>query len=297
MPIPRESKANSVTTEMDRVLRTPPRRNVLEGDLSQGTFRHWPHGPIHDVIQPMSEHVLIASFGPMQRVQRCTGRLLEHTTLRANTLTIIPAGSSSRWDLEGAVDVMHFYLPPSLLTQTAEQLDQIPSEDIQLRTAHPDTTASQLLAMIMSTLDSSATVDTLFRQQLASSLVTYLLKEYVSSTPRPIAAPGGLSRQTLKAALERLDSSCDADVSLKALAEESGLSTYHFCRAFKKSMGVPPHAWLRQRRLDRAKSMLRDTKMGIATIAEELGYGSHTAFTAAFKRMTGTSPSRWRHEQ
>ncbi|GEN23233.1 hypothetical protein HCU01_11820 [Halomonas cupida] len=62
-------------------------------------------------------------------------------------------------------------------------------------------------------------------------------------------------------------------------------------------MGVPPHAWLRQRRLDRAKSMLRDTKMGIATIAEELGYGSHTAFTAAFKRMTGTSPSRWRHEQ
>lgn len=269
----------------------------MDGDLTQGTFRHWPHGPIHDVIQPMTEHVLIVSFGPMQRVQRCTGRLIENTTLRTNTLTIIPAGSSSRWDLEGPVDVMHFYLPPSLLQQTAERLDQASSGDIQLRTAHPDTTASQLLAMIMSTLDSSAAADTLFRQQLASSLVTYLLAQHVGSAPRPIAAPGGLSPQTLRAALERLDSCCNEDISLKALAEASGLSTYHFCRAFKKSMGVPPHAWLRQRRLDRAKAMLRDTKEGIVTIAEELGYGSHTAFTAAFKRMTGTSPSRWRHDQ
>ncbi|MES1925434.1 putative transcriptional regulator, araC family protein [Salinisphaera sp. T31B1] len=286
----------AVMAELARVIRTPPSRHVVEGDSSQGSFRHWPHGPLHDVIQPMSEHVLIASTGSMQRVQRRTGRLIERTTLRTNTLTIIPAGSSSRWDLDGPVDVMHFYLPPSLLEQTAEQLEQTPADEIRLCTARPDTTACQLLAMIMSTLDSSAPVDTLFRQQLTSSLLAYVMKAHVGITPRPIAAAGGLSRRNLTAALERLDSSCDEDVSLKALAEQSGLSPYHFCRAFKQSIGVPPHAWLRQRRLERAKDMLRDAEVPIVAIAEELGYGSHTAFTAAFKRMTGVTPSHWRRE-
>jgi AraC family transcriptional regulator len=83
-------------------------------------------------------------------------------------------------------------------------------------------------------------------------------------------------------------------VSLAALASDAGLSRFHFCRAFKDSMGLSPHAWLRQYRLEQAKTMLRDPSNSIVTVAVALGYASQTAFAAAFKRLTGISPGEWR---
>jgi transcriptional regulator GlxA family with amidase domain len=53
-----------------------------------------------------------------------------------------------------------------------------------------------------------------------------------------------------------LRSDSDADVSPAALASDAGLSRFHFCRAFKESTGLSPHAWLRQHRLE----LLRDTE-------------------------------------
>ena len=82
--------------------------------------------------------------------------------------------------------------------------------------------------------------------------------------------------------------------ALSALAADAGLSRFHFCRAFKESTGLSPHAWLRQQRLERAMNMLRDTDASIELVAAELGYASQTAFTAAFKKLTGDTPTDWR---
>jgi AraC family transcriptional regulator len=98
----------------------------------------------------------------------------------------------------------------------------------------------------------------------------------------------------LRRAIERLRSDAEADVSLAALASDAGLSRFHFCRAFKESTGLSPHAWLRQHRIEQAMSMLRDTDESIVSIAAALGYSSQTAFAAAFRKMTGETPRDWR---
>ena len=105
---------------------------------------------------------------------------------------------------------------------------------------------------------------------------------------------GGLSPKILLRAIERLRSDSDADVSLDALASDAGLSRFHFCRAFKESTGLSPHAWLRQHRLEQAMKMLRDGDETVAAIAAALGYASQTAFAAAFRKLTGETPSEWR---
>jgi AraC family transcriptional regulator len=105
---------------------------------------------------------------------------------------------------------------------------------------------------------------------------------------------GGLAPKTLLRAIERLRSDSDTDVSLSALASDAGLSRFHFCRAFKESTGLSPHAWLRQHRLEQAMNMLRDTDASVVSVAAALGYASQTAFAAAFRKLTGESPSDWR---
>jgi AraC family transcriptional regulator len=91
-----------------------------------------------------------------------------------------------------------------------------------------------------------------------------------------------------------LHSDDDTDVSLAALASDAGLSRFHFCRAFKESTGLSPHAWLRQYRLEQAMKMLRETDDAVVSIAAALGYSSQTAFAAAFRKLTGETPSDWR---
>jgi AraC family transcriptional regulator len=143
-------------------------------------------------------------------------------------------------------------------------------------------------------LESNQALDTLFRQQLTDLLATRLLAAHTGSPTTVQPVGGGLTPKILFRAIERLRSDGDTDVSLSALATDAGLSRFHFCRAFKESTGISPHAWLRQHRLEQATTMLRDTDASIVSIAAELGYASQTAFAAAFRKLTSETPSDWR---
>jgi AraC family transcriptional regulator len=207
---------------------------------------------------------------------------------------IIPEGSSSRWDIPQSVDVVQLYLPHATLKRVADEAETATSIELLERTAHPDLVTSRLLLSAADVLDGNEALDTLFRQQLTDLLATRLLAAHTGSpsTVQPIM--GGLSPKVLLRAIERLRSDSDTDVSLAALASDAGLSRFHFCRAFKESTGLSPHAWLRQHQLEQAMNMLRDTDDSIVSIAAALGYSSQTAFAAAFRKLTGETPSDWR---
>ena len=278
--------------EMARVLGTEPFRMAL--DPSGAGIAHWKHDPLHDVVEPMTHHVIMAYNGSVQRMERRSGRSVAIGTFRPGVVIIIPEGSSSRWDIPKPVDVVQLYLPHATLQRVADEAGAGAPIGLLERTAHPDPVTSRLLLSAADVLEGNEALDTLFRQQLTDLLATRLLAAHTGSptTIRPVT--GGLTPKTLLRAIERLRSDSDADVSLAALASDAGLSRFHFCRAFKESTGLSPHAWLRQRRLEQAMNMLRDTDDSIVSVAAELGYASQTAFAAAFRKLTGEAPSDWR---
>jgi AraC family transcriptional regulator len=278
--------------EMARVLKTAPSRIVL--DASGGGIAHWRHEPLHDVVEPMSHHVIMAYNGSMQRMERRSGRSVQIGTFRPGVVIIIPEGSSSRWDIPKPVDVVQLYLPHTTLERVADEADTATSTDLLERTAHPDPITSRLLLSAADALEGNGALDTLFRHQLTDLLATRVLAAHTGSPTTFQPTMGGLSPKVLLRAIERLRSDSDADVSLDALASDAGLSRFHFCRAFKESTGLSPHAWLRQHRLAQAMNMLRDTDASVVSVAAALGYSSQTAFAAAFRKLTGETPSDWR---
>src|SRR5438874_11462048 len=78
--------------EMARVLGTEPFRMAL--DASGGGIAHWKHDPLHDVVEPMTHHVVMAYNGAVQRMERRSGRFVARGTFRSDVVTIIPEGSS-----------------------------------------------------------------------------------------------------------------------------------------------------------------------------------------------------------
>jgi AraC family transcriptional regulator len=85
--------------------------------------------------------------------------------------------------------------------------------------------------------------------------------------------------------------------SLEVLAEEACLSPFHFHRVFRGLTGESLAEHIRRLRLEWAAGQLRFSEKGVLTIALEAGYESHEAFTRAFSRCFGKSPSCYRGEQ
>ena len=280
--------------EMARVLKTAPLRIVSGLDPTNGSIAHWNHGALHDVVEPMTDHVVMTYIGTLQRLERRTGRSVASGMARSGAVTIIPAGSSARWDIGGAVDVVQLYLPQGTLARIAAEAGKVAPADLIERTGFSAPIAARLLTTAAEAIDGNEALDALFRQQLTDLLATRILAAHTGTPTAIQPVSGGLPPHLLRRAIERLRSESDADVSLAALAMDAGLSRFHFCRAFKESTGLSPHAWLRQYRLEQAMAMLRDPSTTVLSVAIALGYGSQTAFAAAFKRLTGLTPSEWR---
>jgi len=105
---------------------------------------------------------------------------------------------------------------------------------------------------------------------------------------------GGLAPGVLRRTCEYMASRLAEDLSLSEVADVGGLSPGHFSFAFKRSMGVPPHAWLRRQRIERAKDLLRSPELNLASVSAAVGYANQSAFGVAFKKETGVSPAGWR---
>jgi transcriptional regulator of acetoin/glycerol metabolism len=110
----------------------------------------------------------------------------------------------------------------------------------------------------------------------------------------PKSAPeqhGGLSPARTHRIHEYVSSNLDRNISIEELAEMAGLSVHHFARAFKQTVGMPPHSYILQRRIEQAQQMLRTTKVPLSEIALSLGFSDQSHLARHFRRMTGFPPS------
>lgn len=104
----------------------------------------------------------------------------------------------------------------------------------------------------------------------------------------------GLSRGRLMRVRDYIEIHLDDRLTLTDLAGVACLSTYHFSRSFKLAVGVGPQRYVMQRRVERAKILMRRTRQPLASIALEVGFTDQSHLTQVFHRATGMTPGRFR---
>jgi len=116
-----------------------------------------------------------------------------------------------------------------------------------------------------------------------------------STAPAPGDRPtGGLAPGALRRVREHIETNFAQKIDLSRLARIAGLSTSYFSRAFKQSIGMPPHRYVMMRRLAAAAELIRKTTKSLAEVALEVGFSDQSHFTRIFTQMTGGTPGALR---
>ena len=118
---------------------------------------------------------------------------------------------------------------------------------------------------------------------------------YLRESPADGNLRGGLSRAAYRKVIRRLEEE-GPPPTLEELAALAELSKRHLTRAFHETTGMTIHQQLDELRFKRATMLLDDPALPIAGIAARLGFLSGSAFSTAFTRWSGKSPSRYRTE-
>ncbi len=107
---------------------------------------------------------------------------------------------------------------------------------------------------------------------------------------------GGLGSARLRRIKELVHAKMEEDLSLDEMAQSVGLSTAHFARMFRKSMGETPHQFVLRQKLERAKRMLRAPDARVLDVALACGFKTQQHFAQVFRDVCGASPTEYRQD-
>ncbi len=136
-----------------------------------------------------------------------------------------------------------------------------------------------------------------FADRRLSAMVAAVHAEMIAGFPSgQLLYRGGLGSARLRRIRELVHAKMEDDLSLDEMAESVGLSTAHFARMFRKSMGETPHQFVLRQRLERAKAMLRAPDARVLDVAVACGFKTQQHFAQVFRDIWGVSPTEFRQD-
>lgn len=209
-------------------------------------------------------------------------------------LCLLPAEHESYWQVGGYIHFLHLYFTPQYLAhQIVELFDCEPRSIVLADRTYIDDHALAHACRQLNQLDWQQDLGRLAAQTLTQEMTAYLLQTQARRGLQPFK--GGLSPYQQRVLHEWLDHHLGETLTLADMASTVALSEFHFARMFKLSFGMPPHAWLLQQRLLKARAWLsRDPTADLLQVAQHCGFTSVSLMSRHFRRWLGLAPGQFR---
>lgn len=216
---------------------------------------------------------------------------LQRNLVGQNNAFILPAGSLHNCNWHRDIEFMFIGLNPHIFVQVGQEL--INPDRIEL-VPHFATVEDPLIQGILLTLkdelETSGIANNLFLDQLKATLVTHLLRKYGVRKVQIATYADGLPRHKLNHVLDYIRANLAENLRLEELAQQVSMSQFYFSRLFKQSLGITPHQYVIQQRVEQAKYLLQKGELSLANIAIECGFANQGHLNRHFKLITGATP-------
>jgi AraC family transcriptional regulator len=213
------------------------------------------------------------------------------------------AGSSNIFDLRkkyigygvSSFHMISFYVPQSVLSTIAE-LDN--AHDVDEFAHDPsggldDPVVRELGYSLYPAFQRPDEANMLFVDHITTAIAAHVLHAYNPKADRRGTIVTELAKWQEARVKEVISAHLDGNVTVAELAHECGMPLGSFADAFS-SVGMPPHKWLLERRLEKAMTMMKQMTMSIGQIATQCGFAGERHLVRVFCRVVGESPHAWR---
>jgi AraC family transcriptional regulator len=137
-------------------------------------------------------------------------------------------------------------------------------------------------------------LSTLYTQSLATLTATHLVRSYSNRTPSISSLRGGMGPSRERRVLSYIEENLHQSIMLEELAHVAEISPNYLIALFRQSMGMTPHKYVVQMRVERAYSLLKQKELSLLEVAQLCGFQDQSQFTTVFRRYAGITPGHFR---
>jgi AraC family transcriptional regulator len=225
------------------------------------------------------------------------GQSVQSGPLPAGSISIVHLEDEPIYHFAGPFDCLQFYIPEIVFEELAVSHGARAISGLAFQGDRVDRVIQQLGAALLPSLAAPGPAGRQFFDHIALAIYSHLAGEYGQAQERTAAPAGGLSPSQERIAKAMLTADLMTEPSIDKISIACELAPGRFVRAFRLATGMPPHRWLRQFRVERARELLFGSRLSLAQIAYDCGFADQSHFTRVFTAAVGTTPGAWRRQR
>lgn len=235
---------------------------------------------------------IVIHVGPSVEIACCRAGYHHQGVAVHGDVDIVPAGVTSRWENKQKDTALLIGVHDSCMQSAAEERGLDPVEILN-RFQIRDAQIERIGWVLKAEMESNSPSNGLFIDSLGTALAMRLLDRH-SSAASTKDERVSISGRKLRLVISYIEDNLVQDLSLRELASVAGVGTSQFKKIFRESTGMPVHRYVIERRVDRARSLLRDTRLPVARVAVEAGFAHQSHLSRHMRRMIGVTPGQLR---
>jgi AraC family transcriptional regulator len=238
-------------------------------------------------------HLIALHFRPA-KLEWLLGGHAQSRFMRRGNLDIVPHGTIFGQCSCDETEFLIVALDPWLVEQVAKENAKANHVELLLHLGINDRQIEHIVLALKAELQAGCPSGRLYGDALAVALAAQLLGKYAARLPIPNSYSACLPTRRLARVIQYVNDNLSKDLTLSDLAAVARMNPHHFSRAFKQSTGYPPHRYVNNCRVDRAKRLLTEDRLPLAEVGLSVGFQNQSHFTTLFHRLTGVTPKTYR---
>ena len=219
----------------------------------------------------------------------------EHRELNGDMLWVVPPGVPHVIHFDRRATLIHLYLNNAFFRSMVQDAPENTEESLAPSLLVRDPFMVELARSLYRESRLSP-LNELFTQSVATLTATHLVRTYCGANRRQPVYRGGLGPTREKQVRSYIAQNLGRQLSLSSLAEIADMSPNYFIALFRQSIGMTPHRYVTQQRLEYARKLLAQTEVPLLEIAQRCGFQDQSQFTTIFRRYNGVTPGQYRRE-